>query len=318
MKQDVMGLRRLGSTDLEVTPICAGTAVLASMPQAFGYDVPEDRALETVRRTMRGPLNFLDTSAGYGNGESERRIGLVVRELGGLPPGFVLATKADPDPESGDFNGAAVLRSVEDSMRRLGLDRLQLLHFHDPERISFEEAMAPDGAVPALLRLQREGVVRYLGVAGGPIDLMRRYVATGAFQVVLTHNRNTLVDRSAEPLLEEASRAGMGVLNAAVFGGGVLAPSSDRRSRKYAYRPAADDLLDRIGRMEQLCIEAGVPLRAAALQLSLRDPRISSTVVGMSQSERIDEVLELAAVAIPDALWGDLEALVPAPERWLG
>lgn len=313
-----MAPRRLGATDLEVTPICAGSAVLASMPRTFGYDVPEYRALETARRVLRGPLNFLDTSAGYGDGESERRIGIVVRELGGLPAGFVLGTKVDPDFETGDFSGAAVIRSVEDSLRRLGLEHLQLLHFHDPERISFDEAMAPDGAVPALLRLQREGVVPHLGVAGGPIDLMRRYVATGAFQVVLTHNRYTLVDRSAEPLLEEASQAGVGVINAAVFGGGVLTGSSDRAHRKYAYRPASDDLLERIGRMERVCVEAGVPLRAAALQWSLRDRRISSTVVGMSRPERIDEMLELAAVPIPGALWSDLEALVPGPEGWLG
>src|ERR1700716_1409237 len=105
MGGSILSRRRVAGTDLEVTPLCAGGAVLASMPQAFGYEVPEDRAIETIRRILRGPLNFLDTSAGYGDGESERRIGLALKEEGGLPPGFVLATKVDPDPVTRDFSG---------------------------------------------------------------------------------------------------------------------------------------------------------------------------------------------------------------------
>lgn len=317
MALDSRTRRRLGATRLEVTPLCAGGAVLASMPQNFGYEVSTDRALETLRRLFRGPINFLDTSAGYGQGESERRIGTVLRELGGLPPGFVLATKADPDPATGDFSGRQVLRSVEQSLRHLGLDQLQLVHLHDPERITFEEAMAPEGPVESLLRLQREGVVQYLGVAGGPIDLMRRYAATGAFQVVLTHNRYTLVDRSAEPLLEDARRSGIGVLNAAVYGGGILAKGPAEQP-KYAYRAAEADLLGRIRRMDDLCREAGISLKAAALQFSLRDPRIASTVVGISRPERVDDLVQLAEVEIPESLWAQLEALTPTSESWLG
>jgi D-threo-aldose 1-dehydrogenase len=287
------------------------------MPQNFGYDVPEERARETVRRILRGPLNVLDTSAGYGNGESERRIGSVLRESGGLPAGFVLATKIDPDPETGAFDGVRALRSVEESLGRLGLDRLQLVHLHDPERISFDDAMAPSGPVEALLRMQREGVVRHLGVAGGPIGLMRRYAATGAFQVVLTHNRHTLADRSAEPLLADAAAAGLGVFNAAVFGGGILARGTAEVTR-YAYRPASPDLLGRIRAMEEVCREAGVPLAAAALQFSLRDPRVASTVIGVSRPERIDEIVELATLELPAGLAERLEALRPGAEGQLG
>ena len=87
--------RRFGRTGFEVTPICVGGAPLGDMPETFAYSAPEERALETIRATFASPINFLDTAAIYGYGESERRIGLVIRELGGLPPGFVLATKAD-------------------------------------------------------------------------------------------------------------------------------------------------------------------------------------------------------------------------------
>src|SRR5579863_9660873 len=110
-----LALRSLGSTGLHVTPICIGAAPLGNMPETFAYEVPEERALNTVRAFFAGPFNFLDTAASYGDGESERRIGIVLRETGGLPPGFVLATKADRDLQTGIFTGVQMQRSVERS-----------------------------------------------------------------------------------------------------------------------------------------------------------------------------------------------------------
>jgi len=103
----------------------------------------------TVRRAFAGPINFLDTSNGYSGGESERRIGAALAEAGGLPDGFVLATKVDRDGATGDFSGDQVRRSARESLERLGLDRIQLLYLHDPEHITYEEAMAPGGPVDA-------------------------------------------------------------------------------------------------------------------------------------------------------------------------
>src|SRR5438477_4630595 len=115
-----LALRPLGSTGLHVKPICIGTAPLGSMPKTFAYKVPEERALATIRAFFAGPFNFLDTAASYGDGESERRIGIVLRELDGLPSGFVLATKADRDLQTGVFTGAQMRRSVERILRLLG------------------------------------------------------------------------------------------------------------------------------------------------------------------------------------------------------
>src|SRR5579875_3426657 len=98
--------RALGQTGLQVTPICIGCAPLGNMPETFDYEVPEERALATIRAVFASPLNFLDTAASYGDGESERRIGIVLGEMGGLPPGFVLATKADRDLRTGAFTGS--------------------------------------------------------------------------------------------------------------------------------------------------------------------------------------------------------------------
>src|SRR5436305_12354552 len=135
-------LRPLGCTGLAVPSLCVGCAALGNMPETFAYSVAEEQALATIRSIFASPITFIDTAASYGDGESERRIGIVLRELGGLPPGFVLSSKADRNLQTGEFSGEQMRRSVERSLRLLGLDRLQLLYLHDPEHITFEHAMA--------------------------------------------------------------------------------------------------------------------------------------------------------------------------------
>src|SRR5437867_1531915 len=118
---DYLARRRFGHSDLEVTPICFGTTTREDLPAHAGYPVPEDRHRATFQAMFDSPVNFMDTAAAYGDGESERRIGLQLRELGGLPAGFVLATKADRDLQTRDFSGEQTRRSIERSLRLLGL-----------------------------------------------------------------------------------------------------------------------------------------------------------------------------------------------------
>jgi D-threo-aldose 1-dehydrogenase len=308
--------RPLGTTGLRVSPICFGAGPLGGVPDTFGYSVPEERAIATVLKVLDSPITFLDTSAGYSRGESERRIGAALARAGGVPDGVVVATKVDPDPDTGAFDGPAVRRSLEGSLQRLGLDRVPLLYLHDPERISFGEGMAPDGPVAELLRLRDEGLAEHLGVAGGPVELMAQYLRTGAFEALITHNRWTLVDRSAGDLLDEAVQRGIAVVNGAPFGGGILARGT-AHATTYAYREAPPVVLSRVREMEAACAEHGVPLAAAALQFSTRDPRITSTIAGMTRPERVDETLRLAAWDIPADLWKHLDSLAAPPEVWL-
>ncbi len=294
-----------------VTPLCIGCAPLGNMPETFAYAVAEEQALATVRATFNSQINFLDTAYSYGDGESERRIGLVLKELGGqVPAGYVLATKADRNLQTGDFSGAQMRKSVERSLRLLGLNKLQLVHLHDPEHTTFAHVMSKGGPLAVLQDMQREGLIEHLGVAGGPIDMEIEYVATGAFSVVITHNRYTLLNRSAEPLIEFASRRGVAVLNAAPYGSGMLAKGPDAYPR-YMYSQADAAYVESARAMEQACQRHGVPLAAAALQFSLRDPRVTSTIIGYSKPERIQQTLDLAAVPIADALWPELDALMP-------
>ena len=311
----------LGPTGLSVTPVCLGCAPLGDMPDTFAYSVPEDRALETLRAAFTGPINFIDTAASYGDGEAERRIGLALKELGGVPDGVVLATKADRDLKTGDFSGDQMRRSVERSLRLMDLDKLQLVYLHDPEHSTFEEITAPGGALEVLVRLKEEGVIEHLGVAGGPIDMSVAYVETGAFEVAITHNRYTLVNRSAEPLLQATAARGLALVNAAPYGSGMLAKGPDAYPR-YAYQQASDALIEKVRKLDAICARHGVPLAAAALQFSLRDPRVHSTIVGMTRPERIAQTVELANTPVPDALWAELEAVAdpqrddPEARRW--
>jgi D-threo-aldose 1-dehydrogenase len=301
-------LRAFGSTGLQVTSICIGCAPLGDMPEAFAFSVAEDRALATLRAAFGSPITFADTAAIYGDGESERRIGIVLRELGGLPAGYVLATKADRDPATGNFSGEQIKRSVEGSLRRLGLDRIQVMYIHDPEHTTFENIMGPGGPLEVLQRYQEQGVIQHLGISGGPIDMLIRYVETGAFAALETHNRYTLLNRSAEPLLDRAAQRGMAVVNAAPYGSGILAKGPAAYPR-YAYQDAPPALVERARRLAAICEEHSVPLAAAALQFSTRDPRVTSTVVGMTRPERIEQTLALARHPIPDALWAQLDTV---------
>jgi D-threo-aldose 1-dehydrogenase len=299
----------LGRTGLSVSPICVGCAPLGNMPETFEYSVSKQRAFDTLRAVFESPLNFLDTAASYGDGESERRIGEVLQEMGGLPEGYVLATKADRDLHTGDFSGEQMCRSVERSLRLLGLDRLQLVYLHDPEHETYEYMMAPGGPVEVLMGLKDEGAIEHVGVAGGPIDFMIRLVETGLFEAVITHNRYTLVNRTAEPLLDVAAQRGVAALNAAPYGSGILAKGPDAYAR-YEYNEASQEMVEQVRNMERTCREFGVPLAAAALQFSLRDRRVVSTIVGISRPERVGQTLELAAHPIPDELWSRLDSFV--------
>jgi D-threo-aldose 1-dehydrogenase len=300
--------RPLGTTGLLVPPLCIGCAPLGDMPETFAYGVAEAQALDTIRAALDSPISFLDTAASYGDGESERRIGLVLRERDGVPAGMVLATKSDRDLQTGAFTGDQMRRSVERSLRLLGVDRLKLCYLHDPEHIGFAAAMAPGGAVAALQQLHKEGVIQHLGVAGGPIDMMTQFVETELFEVAISHNRYTLLNQEAAPFWEACRQHHVAALNAAPYGSGILAKGPSAYPR-YMYDQASEEHLHRAYALEALCQRYHVPLAAVALQFSMRDPRIVSTIVGMSKPERLVETLTLARTPIPDELWHDVARL---------
>jgi D-threo-aldose 1-dehydrogenase len=302
-------LRPLGGTGLRITPLTVGGAPLGSMPKNFGYDVAAEQGIATAVAALTGPIRSIDTSCAYSDGESERRIGAAIAQIGGVPEDFVLATKVTRDLTTGDFSGAQMRRAIEGSLERLGVDRVPLLYLHDPENTTFAEATAAGGPVDVIRELKDEGIAGAIGVAGGDTTIITEYVETGLFDVLLTHNRWTLVNRRADRMIDTAVGLGMGVVNAAVLGGGILATGTGSSTR-YGYREAPEALLSAIGRIELLCAEAEVSLAAAAMQFSTRDPRIATTIVGVSRPERIDESVAAVTTAIPDALFDEVDRIV--------
>ncbi len=300
---------KLGRTNLRVTPICFGTSGLGDMPGTYGYAVDEERARATVRAILDGPVNFLDTSRNYGLGRSEARVGAVIKELGGLPPGFVISTKLDRDMETRHFDAARARQSLEESLAALHVDRIQLLHLHDPEHAaSLDGINGPNGAIAELFKMKEEGLVDAVGLAAGRIDIMMPMLREWDFDALITHNRFTLTNRNAEPMIALAQERGIAVLNAAPYAGGVLAKGTAEHPR-YVYQEASAAMLEPVRKVEAICARHGVPTGPVALQFSMREPRIASTICGVSKPERVTQTLEWARHEVPQAVWDDLAAL---------
>ena len=300
---------RLGRTKLKVSRLCFGTSSLSSMPDTYGYEVDAERARDTVRAIFDGAVNFLDTSRIYGLGRSEDLIGQVIRERGGLPEGFVISTKLDRDPETNRFDASQARRSVEQSLRALGVDRIHLLHLHDPEHAAaLAEVTDPGGALSELFKMKEEGLAEAVGLAAGDADVMMPILRDWDFDALITHNRFTLVNRNATPMIDFAASKGIAVLNAAPYAGGVLAKGSESFPR-YVYQKASAQMLDPVRRVEAICAKHGVPPGAVALQFSMRDERVTSTICGVSRPERVRQTLAWAEWPTPEGLWEELAAL---------
>ncbi|MGI9426071.1 MAG: aldo/keto reductase [Hyphomicrobiaceae bacterium] len=304
-----MEKKSIGRTGLEVTQVCFGTSALGDMPDTYGYSVDEARARDTIRAIFDSPVNILDTSRNYGFGRSEERIGSVIRERGGLPDGFVLSNKLDRDMETNRLDGARARRSFEESLTALGVDRIQILHLHDPEHVAdLDDITRKGGALDELFKIKEEGLADAVGLAMGRIDMMFSLLRDRDFDVLISHNRYTLLNRQAGELFDYADRNGIATFNAAPFAGGVLAKGSAAMPR-ITYQEVDEASLGPVRRIEDLCASQGLSPGAVSLGFSLQDPRITSTIVGASSPAHVAETLQWASTPIADTTWQDLAGL---------
>ncbi|MEM9871771.1 MAG: aldo/keto reductase [Pseudomonadota bacterium] len=311
-----MERRGIGDTGLSLTPISFGGSSLGDMPDTYGYSVDATRAHATVAAVLDGPANMLDTSNNYGMGRSEARIGEVLRTHP-MPDGFVLATKLDRDMDTGRFDAARVRQSLEESLARLGVDSVPLLHLHDPEHArDMGEITCKNGAIDALFELKDEGLCQAVGLAMGRLDIMEPILAAHPFDALISHNRYTLLNRAADAMFTDAHARGIAIINAAPYAGGVLAKGSAEMPR-ITYQDASHEALAPVRAIEAICAAYDVAPGALALQFSMRDPRITSTLVGVSKPERVAQTLAWAAADIPQAVWdavADLPFAATDPE----
>jgi D-threo-aldose 1-dehydrogenase len=292
-----------------------GTAPLGGLFEA----VSDETAHATIELAWERGVRFFDTAPLYGLGLSEQRLG---RFLVGRPrDDFVLATKvgrllradAPAQPREAiwkdvpalnpvfDFSYDGVLRSVEESLERLGLDRIDVLHIHDPDD-HYEEAMT--GAYPALDRLRSEGVIGAVGAGMNQVEMLLRFTREADFDCFLVAGRYTLLDQAALPeLLPLCAERGIAVIAGGVFNSGLLAGGTT-----FNYRPAPSELVERVAQLEAMCARHDVPLAAAALQFPLRNPAVTSILLGPRAPAELAQNLDLLDVPIPAGLWDELLA----------
>jgi len=290
--------RRLGRAGIDVTVLSLGGAGLGDRYGA----VSDEAAAQTIHRALALGINYIDNSPSYG--PFERRLGSALAALGGLPPGVHLCTKAGNHPERyGDYSAAATRWTVENSLRLLGLDTIDLVQVHGVYDIDMDTVLAPGGTVDELERLREEGKLRAIGLAVYGRDFHRRAIASGRFDFILTHDDYTLVRQTDAPLLEEAAAAGVGVLLGRALLTGLLAGDDPLANERLAAQPDAAAA----HAWWLWAREHGVPLPALAIQFAMRHPGVSSVVVGASTPQEVEESVAAATLPIPDAMWADIE-----------
>lgn len=273
-----------------------------------------------------GGIRYFDTAPHYGLGLSEHRLGSALRDR--PREVFVISTKVgrllepNPRPEGSDlatggfavpdtlrrrfdFGAAAVRRSLEGSLDRLGLDRVDLVYVHDPDD-HVDEAIG--GAIPELIRMRDEGLVSAVGVGMNQWQAPLRMVRETGIDLVMLAGRWTLLDRSGQPLLDECAARGVAVVAAAPFNSGLLARAWPGDGAYFDYGPAAPPVLARARALASICQRHGVSLPDAALQFPLRHPAVLSVVSGMRNGEEVASALARFATVVPDDAWTELDA----------
>ncbi|MDC1353339.1 aldo/keto reductase [Pelagibacteraceae bacterium] len=301
-----MKKNKIKDTGLEVTELSFGTSSLGSMPDTYGYEVSENRAQKTLNRFFQGPVNMLDTSRNYAMGESEKRIGKAIKENGGWPNGFLLSTKLDRNMDTLVLDKNRVRESLEESLKTLNVDSVDILFLHDPEYAKdITDITKKDGAMDELFKIKNEGLAKAAGVAMGKVDIMFPLLKDWDFDVIINHNRYTLLNREANEMYDYASSKNIAIFNAAPYAGGVLAKGPDN-FKKITYQDATEEKLAPAREFEKVCKKHNVELGAAALQFSLRDNRITSTICGVTSVESIEKNLAWANTIIPEEFWNEV------------
>lgn len=313
----------IGRTGLKVNRLGLGGAPLAGLYQG----VTDDAAARVVDTYLGHGLGFFDTAPLYGSGVSETRLGAVLssRDRGS----FALATKVgrllvrDPErdqdvwsddlPPVGpvfDYSYDGTLRSLEESLSRLGLDRVEILHIHDPDN-HYEEAMK--GSYRALVRLRGEGVIRAVGVGMNQAKMLARFAIEGDFDCFLCAGRYTLVDHTAlKRLLPLCEERNISIIIGGPYNSGILAQGAVDGAR-FDYRKAPAQIVEKVRRVEAVCNRHGTPLKAAALQFPLAHPAVAAVIPGARSPGEVDENVRMFEVEIPADFWSELreEGLIP-------
>lgn len=295
----------------------------------------DEQAWAVLDAAWESGIRAYDTAPHYGLGLSERRLGAFLRTK--PRDEYVLSTKAgrllrpNPDHVEGgldtandffvpdelrrvwDFSADGIRASLDESRERLGIERIDILYLHDPERHDLDLALAE--AFPALEALRAEGQVGRIGIGSMTADALTAAVRSADLDTIMVAGRYTLLEQpAAAEVIPACAERGTRIVAASVFNSGLLAQDEPQRSGRYEYGALPEELWQRLVRIADVCRAHGVPLPAAAIQYPLQSPVVEAVVVGGSRPEQLRQNAELAALEIPADLWRDLadQGLIPA------
>lgn len=324
-------MKRLGRSGVEVSELAFGAAGIGNLYTEVG----EEQAHEAVDAAWQRGIRYFDTAPHYGLGLSERRLGAALRERPRAQ--YAISTKVgrrlEPSDEGGDdlangfavpathrrvwdFSEDGVRRTLEASLERLGLDRVDVVYLHDPDEHA-EEAFRE--GYPALEKLRSEGVVGAIGAGMNQAEMLTRFVRDTDVDVVLCAGRYTLLDqRALTELLPAARERGTSVVIGGAFNSGLLA--DPKPGATYNYATASPELLHRALRLKSVADRHGTTLRAAALAFCAAHPAVASVLVGARSAHEVRDCAHQFAAPVPAAFWQELrdtgalppEAPVPA------
>lgn len=294
---------QVGQTGLNVPVLGLGTAPLGL---SFA-GINETQAVETVHYALEHGVTFIDTAPYYDAELVETRVGVA---LAGVPRAdYVLATKVgrvlDADDVTYlDFTRAGVLQSIEGSLNRLGVDRVDILHLHAPEG-EYHTRMALEQAYPLLDDLRKQGIIQAVGVGENFWEPLVTFAREASFDCFLLAGRYTLLEQGALDALNRFQAQGISIFGAGVYNSGILAKGAvDGAWYQYAAAPAA--IVEKVRQIEQICQQHGVPLNAAAVQFVKAHPAVTALVIGAESPTQLAGTLAALEADIPPAFWDDL------------
>lgn len=313
------GTRQVGRTGLTVSEIGFGTVALGMLPEAEAH-----LGDEAVRRAYDSGVRLFDTAPYYGTGRGERRLGNVLRNL--PRDSYALVTKVgrivtedDDDRPAGwqppfDFSYDGVLRSFELSLKRLGIDRVDALLFHDLGAMVLKDEherhfrVAMDSGYRALDELKRSGTIAAIGLGVNEWQVLEAAMRAADFDAFLLAGRYTLLEQTAlESFLPRLNGGGTSIFAGGPFNSGVLATGASSAA-SYNYAPAPPDVLARVREIATVCARHNVSLQAAAIQFPAAHPAVASVVFGPRTAQEFDEVATAFVQPISPALWSELKA----------
>lgn len=299
---DPRELRQLGRTEMRVTAVSLGGAGLGGI---FG-PVGDADGVAAVEKAFELGINYLDTSPKYG--EAERRMGIALR---GVPRDrYYISSKVGTHPSRpGDYSADAARWTVDNSLRVLGVDHLDLCHIHEPEPQQLDQALGPGGALEALVALRAQGVIRAIGIGVQNHELHRRMIETGKSDVSMMVNDYTLMRQYVDDVFALARAHGVGLVNGAALAMGLLSGRDPDTIGTPKWTPPASEVAS-AKRVHAWCAERGVPVLAVSLQFSVRQKGFDCTLIGAATAEEVVGCWEATQLELPESVWTELPALL--------